>query len=146
MSGYASNARKEEEARNENDEEEIKRIEDEPEDSSIIRIGVIADKEVTLGLLLVGIGYHRQKFRNYLMVERDTTMSEIEDFFHTLYKRPNIGIILLDYPTAKRLTQVLDKCKKLLPVVVILPTKASIIPYMEEKDRLRRQRQRDVYN
>lgn len=26
-------------------------------------------QEVTLGLLLAGIGYHRENFRNYLMVE-----------------------------------------------------------------------------
>ncbi|XP_034489932.1 V-type proton ATPase subunit F [Drosophila innubila] len=142
MTGYIPTAKKDDELKNDNDEN----VEEEPEDPSMIRIGVIADTEVTLGLLLVGIGYHRQKFRNYLMVERDTPLSEIEEFFHTLYKRPNIGIILLDYPTAKRMNHILDKCKKLLPVVVILPTKASIIPYMEEKDRLRRQRQRDVYN
>ncbi|XP_064555359.1 V-type proton ATPase subunit F [Drosophila montana] len=127
----------------ESDEEEL--LVEEPEDNSVIRIGVIADTEVTLGLLLAGIGYHRENFRNYLMVEHGTTIGELEDFFHILYKRPNIGIILLDYPTAKRLNPVLDKCKKMLPVVVILPTKASIIPYMEEKDRQRRQRQRDAY-
>ncbi|KAH8388039.1 hypothetical protein KR093_011278 [Drosophila rubida] len=134
--------------RKEEEEEEHKEVDtaDEPEEPNVIRIGVIADTEVTLGLLLVGIGYHHQKFRNYLMVEYDTTLSEIEEFFHKLYKRPNIGIILLDYPTAKRLSPVLDRCKKLLPVVVILPTKASIVPYMEEKERLRRQRQREAYN
>ncbi|XP_062140819.1 LOW QUALITY PROTEIN: V-type proton ATPase subunit F [Drosophila sulfurigaster albostrigata] len=129
--------------------EDVKEEEDhleKPEETNVIRIGVIADTEVALGLLLVGIGYHHQKFRNYLMVENDTSLAEIEEFFHKLYKRPNIGIILLDYPTAKRLSPVLEKCKKLLPVVVILPTKASIVSYMEEKERLRRQRQREAYN
>ncbi|XP_030567487.1 V-type proton ATPase subunit F [Drosophila novamexicana] len=132
-----------EESEEESDEEEL--IVEEPEDPSVIRIGVIADTEVTLGLLLAGIGYHRENFRNYLMVEHGTTLDELEEFFQALYKRPNIGIILLDYPSAKRLNHVLDKCKKMLPIVVILPTKASIIPYMEEKDRQRRQRQRDAY-
>ncbi|ALC48513.1 CG15719 [Drosophila busckii] len=126
------------------DEAEDKLV-DEPEDPSIVRIGVIADTEVTLGLLLVGIGYERDKFHNYLMVDNDTPLDAIEQFFQNLYKRHNIGIILIDFMTAKRLGTVLDKCKKLLPVVVILPTKASIVPYIEEKERLRRQRRRDIY-
>lgn len=72
-------------------EGEVARVEskEQIEDPSIIRIGVIGDtvssrsldlslcftylslsQEVTLGFLLVGIGYHLDKFRNYLLVER----------------------------------------------------------------------------
>lgn len=91
------------------------------------------------------VNFDRLSIFAFLYSFLGTTLDELEEFFQALYKRPNIGIILLDYPSAKRLNHVLDKCKKMLPIVVILPTKASIIPYMEEKDRQRRQRQRDAY-
>ncbi|EDV91754.1 V-type proton ATPase subunit F [Drosophila grimshawi] len=117
----------------------------EVEDPTVMRIGVIADTEVTLGLFLAGIGYHRENFRNYLMVEPSTTLGELETFFLIMYKGGNIGIILLDYPTSKRLAHVLDKCKNILPIIIILPTKTTIMPYMEEKDRQRRQRMREAY-
>ncbi|XP_017871472.1 PREDICTED: V-type proton ATPase subunit F [Drosophila arizonae] len=117
---------------------------DENEDHNMIRFGVIADEEITIGLLLTGVGYCRDNFRNYLIVDRDTKLDEVENFFYALYRRPCIGLILIDYLTAKRLHHVLDKCKKVLPVIVILPTKGCIISYMEEKERQRRQRQRDL--
>lgn len=75
-----------------------------------------------------------------------TPIEEIEEFFRQLYKRPNIGVILIDYVVAKRIHHVLEKCKELLPVVVVVPTKASIVPYMEEKEKLHRQNVRDAYN
>ncbi|EDW82312.1 uncharacterized protein Dwil_GK25730 [Drosophila willistoni] len=115
------------------------------EDPNIIRVGIIADSEVVLGFLLAGIGYHREKFRNYLMVENDMPLEDIEHFFHMLYRRHNIGVILLDYFTARRLHHLLEKCHQMLPVIIIIPTKTSLLPYLEEKDRLRRQQQREAY-
>ncbi|XP_023162067.1 probable V-type proton ATPase subunit F [Drosophila hydei] len=129
----------------EDSDEDEEAIPDEQEDHNLIRIGVIADTEVTIGLLLAGVGYTRENFCSYLMVDTGTTLEEVESFFHVLYRRPNIGLILIDYPTAKRMHHILDKCKKVLPVIVIVPSKGSIGPYMEEKDRHRRQRQRDAY-
>lgn len=76
----------------------------------------------------------------------DTPLTEIEAFFLKLYRRPNIGVILIDYNTSKRLVHVLEKCKKVLPVVIVVPTKSSIVPYMEEKTKLRRQQLREAYN
>ncbi|XP_068159620.1 V-type proton ATPase subunit F isoform X2 [Drosophila tropicalis] len=115
------------------------------EDPNIIRVGIIADSEVVLGFLLAGIGYRREKFRNYLMVENDMPLEDIENFFHVLYSRHNIGVILLDYFTARRLHHLLENCNQMLPVIVIIPTKTSLLPYLEEKDRLRRQQQREAY-
>ncbi|XP_017966100.2 V-type proton ATPase subunit F, partial [Drosophila navojoa] len=132
------------ETEEEESEEEEAEAPGENEDHNMIRFGVIADAEVTIGLLLTGVGYCRENFRNYLIVDRDTTLDEVENFFYLLYRRPCIGLILIDYPTAKRLHHVLGRCKKVLPVIVILPTKGCIIPYMEEKERQRRQRQREA--
>ncbi|XP_022217143.2 uncharacterized protein LOC111070717 [Drosophila obscura] len=105
------------------------------EDPSIFTIGIIADTEVTLGFLLAGIGFRRDNLNNYLMVHDDTSQEEIENFFEHLYKMHNLGIIILDFQTNKRLKLVLEKCKNMLPVVVVVPNKASLVPYQEWKGR-----------
>ncbi|XP_030370648.1 V-type proton ATPase subunit F [Scaptodrosophila lebanonensis] len=126
-------------------EQEEEGQEVEHEDPNDIKIGIIADNEVTLGFLLTGIGFHKKHFRNYMMVDRTTDFKVIEDFFLTLYARHNMGIILLDYDIAKRLHSELDKCKRHLPIVIVIPTKNSLAPYMTEKERTRRQRNREAY-
>ncbi|KAH8293344.1 hypothetical protein KR018_007675 [Drosophila ironensis] len=133
------------------------------EDPNILRIGIIADavsashnivgieqifaflQEVTLGFLLAGVGYHRDKFRNYLMVDNDTTQDELENFFSSLYRRTNMGIIMIDFNSAKRLKSSIGKCKQMLPVLVTVPTKATLMEYLEKKEKKRRLRQRDAY-
>ncbi|XP_001352326.1 uncharacterized protein [Drosophila pseudoobscura] len=106
-----------------------------PEDPNVLTVGIIADTEVTLGFLLAGIGFRRDNQNSYLMVESDMPQEEIESFFEQLYRMHNLGIIILDFPTHKRLKSVLDKCKNMLPVVVVVPNKATLGPYQEWKGR-----------
>ncbi|KAH8356497.1 hypothetical protein KR084_000117 [Drosophila pseudotakahashii] len=115
------------------------------EDPNVLRIAVMADPEVTLGFLLAGIGYQRDRFRNYMMVESETPQEDLENFFLTVYRRSNIGIVILDYDTAKRLRNLMQRCHQLLPVLVTVPNKSSLTTYLDKKERNRRLRQRDAY-
>ncbi|BFG02206.1 uncharacterized protein DMAD_01777 [Drosophila madeirensis] len=105
------------------------------DDPSVLTIGIMADTEVTLGFLLAGIGFHRDNHYNFLMTDDDMPLEEIETFFEQLYRVHNLGIIILDFPTHKRLKSVLDKCKNMLPVIVVVPSKATLVPYQEWKGR-----------
>ncbi|KAH8394321.1 hypothetical protein KR009_006653, partial [Drosophila setifemur] len=118
---------------------------DHGDDPNTLRFGIMADAEVTLGFLLAGIGYHREKFRNYMMVDSDTPQEELVHFFNALYRRPNIGIIIIDHETSHRLRNIIQKCNQVLPILLTVPAKASLLSYLEKKDRKRRLRQRDAY-
>ncbi|XP_020814422.1 uncharacterized protein LOC110188857 [Drosophila serrata] len=115
------------------------------EDPNLLRIAVIAEAEVTLGFLLAGIGYHSEKFRNYMIVDSETTQEELEKFFHTVYYKSNMGLILIDFDTAKRLRTVMANRTHLLPVIMTVPNKDSLTVYLDNKDRSRRLRQRESY-
>ncbi|XP_037724632.1 V-type proton ATPase subunit F [Drosophila subpulchrella] len=115
------------------------------DDPNVLRIAIMADPEVTLGFLLAGIGYQKDRFRNYMMVESETLQEDLEQFFLSIYRRSNIGIIILDYNTAKRLRALIQRCHQLLPVLVTVPNKSSLTTYLDKKDRNRRLRQRDAY-
>ncbi|SPP89397.1 blast:V-type proton ATPase subunit F [Drosophila guanche] len=123
------------------------------DDPSVLTIGIMADtvgtiilrnhfhsapslrQEVTLGFLLAGIGFHRDNNCNYLMTDDDMPLEELETFFEQLYRMHNLGILILDFPTHKRLKSMLDKCKNMLPVIVVVPSKATLVPYQEWKGR-----------
>ncbi|SPP89398.1 uncharacterized protein LOC117591029 [Drosophila guanche] len=105
------------------------------DDPSVLTIGIMADTEVTLGFLLAGIGFHRDNNCNYLMTDDDMPLEELETFFEQLYRMHNLGILILDFPTHKRLKSMLDKCKNMLPVIVVVPSKATLVPYQEWKGR-----------
>ncbi|KAH8331312.1 hypothetical protein KR074_002535 [Drosophila pseudoananassae] len=115
------------------------------EDPNILRLGIMADSELTLGFLLAGIGYHREKFRSYLMVDIDTPQDELENFFLSLYRKTNMGIVMIDHNTTKRLKNVIARCNQILPIILSVPTKATLLEYLEKKDKKRRLRQRDAY-
>ncbi|EDV34588.1 uncharacterized protein Dana_GF20878 [Drosophila ananassae] len=115
------------------------------DDPSILRIGIMADSELTLGFLLAGIGYHREKFRSYLMVDSDTPQDELENFFNSLYRKSNMGMVMIDHNTAKRLKNVISRYHQMLPILLIVPTKNTLLEYLDKKDKKRRLRQRDAY-
>ncbi|XP_016966542.1 uncharacterized protein LOC108035397 [Drosophila biarmipes] len=115
------------------------------DDPNVLRIAIMADAEVTLGFLLAGVGYQKDRFRNYMMVESETAQEDLEQFFLAVYRRTNIGIIILDYNTTKRLRSQIQRCHQLLPVLVTVPNKSSLTTYLDKKDRNRRLRQRDAY-
>lgn len=123
-------------------------------------------KELTLGFLLAGVGYHREKFRSYLMVDSgwysvtlllwlvettplaypsDTPQDELENFFNSLYRKTNMGMVMIDHNTAKRLKNVIARSNQMLPILLIVPTKNTLLEYLEKKDKKRRLRQRDAY-
>ncbi|EDV47249.1 V-type proton ATPase subunit F [Drosophila erecta] len=115
------------------------------DDPNILRVAIMASPEVTLGFLLAGVGYQKDRFRNYMMVESETPQEAVERFFLMVYRRSNIGIVILDYDTVKRLRNVMQRCHQLLPVLVTVPNKSSLTTYLDKKERNRRLRQRDAY-
>ncbi|KAI8034497.1 hypothetical protein M5D96_012771 [Drosophila gunungcola] len=104
-----------------------------PDDPNILRIAIMADPEVTLGFLLAGVGYQKDRFRNYMMVESETLQEDVEQFFLTVYRKPHIGIIILDYDTNLRLRTVLQRCHQMLPILITVPNKSSLTTYLDKR-------------
>uniref|UniRef100_A0A4W2E4Q5 V-ATPase 14 kDa subunit n=1 Tax=Bos indicus x Bos taurus TaxID=30522 RepID=A0A4W2E4Q5_BOBOX len=60
-------------------------------------IAVIRDEDTVTGFLLGGIGeLNKNRHPNFLVVEKDTTINEIEDTFRQFLNRDDIGIILIN--------------------------------------------------
>ncbi len=59
-------------------------------------VGVIGDEATVTGFLLTGIGERNKKGEaNFLIVTKDTTLSQIETAFQKMLAREDIGIIMI---------------------------------------------------
>uniref|UniRef100_A0A8C6QPQ4 V-type proton ATPase subunit F n=1 Tax=Nannospalax galili TaxID=1026970 RepID=A0A8C6QPQ4_NANGA len=72
-------------------------------------IAVIGDEDTMTGFLLGGIGeLNKNRHPNFLVVEKDTTINEIEDTFRQFLNRDDIGIILINQYIAEMVRHALD--------------------------------------
>ncbi|XP_053206274.1 V-type proton ATPase subunit F-like [Panonychus citri] len=98
-------------------------------------IAVIGDEDTCVGFLLGGIGeVNRAKNPNlnFMVVDRNTVTSEIEDTFRAFLKRGDIDIILINQNVAERVRHVIDIHKDPIPAVLEIPSKDN--PYDPAKD------------
>ena len=58
-------------------------------------LGIIGDEDTVTGFLLAGIGERSENSTNFLKVKSTTTNEQIEEFFHGLITRKDIGIVLI---------------------------------------------------
>jgi V-type H+-transporting ATPase subunit F len=94
---------------------------------------VIGDEPTVTGLLLSGIGERHPKYgTNFLLVEKETTRSEIEAKFKTLLNRPDVGIIMINQNIAEDIRELITAHEEVIPTVLEIPSKD--IPYDPEKD------------
>jgi len=60
-------------------------------------LAVIGDEDTCVGFLLGGIGeYNKKRDPNFLVVDKNTSVQEIEDCYKKFVKRPDIDIILIN--------------------------------------------------
>ncbi|KAH0505925.1 V-type proton ATPase subunit F [Microtus ochrogaster] len=85
------------------------------------------------GSLLGGIGeLHKNHHPNFLVVEKDTTISEIEDAFRQFLNRDDIGTILINQHIAEMVQHALDAHQRSIPAVLEIPSKEH--PYDAARD------------
>uniref|UniRef100_A0A8C6RBG8 V-type proton ATPase subunit F n=1 Tax=Nannospalax galili TaxID=1026970 RepID=A0A8C6RBG8_NANGA len=99
-------------------------------------IAVIGDEDTVTGFLLGGIGeLNKNRHPNFLVVEKDTTINEIEDTFRQFLNRDDIGIILINQYIAEMVRHALDAHRS-IPAVLEIPSKEH--PYDAAKDSILR--------
>ena len=106
-------------------------------------LGIIGDEETVTGFLLAGIGERSENFTNFLKVNVSTTNEQIEEFFHNLITRKDIGIILISQDVADRIRDTLDAYNEIIPTVLEIPSKQH--PYSIEKDSVMQRALRQLY-
>eukprot|EP00043_Microstomoeca_roanoka_P007880 m.76173 g.76173 ORF g.76173 m.76173 type:complete len:120 (-) comp14013_c4_seq1:175-534(-) len=96
-------------------------------------MAVIGDEDTCTGFLLGGVGdinAHREA--NFLVVDKDTTVSMIEDTFRKFVNREDIAIILINQSIAEEIRHLLDNHTAAIPAVLEIPSKDH--PYDSSKD------------
>ncbi|XP_006861179.1 PREDICTED: V-type proton ATPase subunit F isoform X1 [Chrysochloris asiatica] len=136
-------------------------------------IAVIGDEDTVTGFLLGGIGeLNKNRHPNFLVVEKDTTINEIEDTFRYVtgslpsravegnadrhgpqllecidyrqfLNRDDVGIILINQYIAEMVRHALDAHQRSIPAVLEIPSKEH--PYDAAKDSILR-RARGMFN
>ena len=108
-------------------------------------LGIIGDEETVTGFLLAGIGERNQDTgnTNFMKVNSKTTNDQIEEFFHSLVTRKDIGIILISQDVADRIRDTLDAYNEIIPTVLEIPSKQH--PYSIEKDSIMQKALRQLY-
>ena len=72
-----------------------------------------------------------------------TTNDQIEEFFHNLITRKDIGIVLISQDVADRIRDTLDAYNEIIPTVLEIPSKQH--PYSIEKDSIMQKALRQLY-
>ena len=106
-------------------------------------LGIIGDEETVTGFLLAGIGERSESSTNFLKVNSTTTNDQIEEFFHSLITRKDIGIVLISQDVADRIRDTLDAYNEIIPTVLEIPSKQH--PYSIEKDSVMQKALRQLY-
>ena len=106
-------------------------------------LGIIGDEETVTGFLLAGIGERNENSTNFMKVNSKTTNEQIEEFFHNLVTRKDIGIILISQDVADRIRDTLDVYNEIIPTVLEIPSKQR--PYSIEKDSIMQKALRQLY-
>ena len=107
-------------------------------------LAVIGDEDTCVGFLLGGVGEinkHRQP--NFMVVDKNTAVSDIEDTFKRFIKRDDIDIILINQNVAELIRHVIDSHTQPIPSVLEIPSKDH--PYDASKDSILR-RAKGMFN
>ncbi|CAL1279464.1 unnamed protein product [Larinioides sclopetarius] len=100
-------------------------------------IAVIGDEDTCVGFLLGGIGeLNKSRQTNFMVVEKNTSASEVEETFKNFVKRDDIDIILINQNIAEMIRYVIDGHTKPVPAVLEIPSKDH--PYDPNKDSILR--------
>lgn len=96
-------------------------------------IGVIGDEATVTGFLLTGIGERNKAGEaNFLIVTKDTTLSQIETAFTKMLANPEMGIIMISQNIAEAIRNKIAEHEEVLPTIMEIPSKD--VPYDPTKD------------
>jgi len=100
-------------------------------------ISIIGDEDTCTGFLLGGIGeLDKHRKPNFLVVDKNTSVSDVEEAFKTFSTRDDIAIILINQNIAEMIRHVLDNYTQPIPSVLEIPSKDH--PYDSSKDSILR--------
>merc|ERR1712128_100768 len=100
-------------------------------------IGVIGDEDTCVGFLLGGVGeLNKNRQPNFMVVDKNTSVQEIEDCLKEFIRRDDIDIILINQNCAELVRHVLDAHTAPIPAILEIPSKDS--PYDPTKDSILR--------
>jgi len=107
-------------------------------------IGVIGDEDTCVGFLLGGIGeLNKNRHPNFMVVDKNTSVSDIEDCVKTFIKRDDIDIVLINQNIAEMVRHVIDAHTAPVPAILEIPSKDY--PYDPSKDSILR-RAKGMFN
>mmetsp|Transcript_13898 Transcript_13898/g.21762 ORF Transcript_13898/g.21762 Transcript_13898/m.21762 type:complete len:115 (-) Transcript_13898:168-512(-) len=96
-------------------------------------IGIIGDEDTVTGFLLAGIGdRNRTGQRNFLVVNSETTLAQIEKAFKEITSRKDVGILLMNQHVAEDIRHLLAQYTQKLPTILEIPSKNQL--YDPDKD------------
>ncbi|KAA0184779.1 V-type proton ATPase subunit F [Fasciolopsis buskii] len=96
-------------------------------------IAVIGDEDTCTGFLLGGIGeLDKNRRPNFFTVDKDTSLSAVEEAFKSLVSRDDIAIILIVQNVAEMIRHLIDSQTSALPAILEIPSKDN--PYDASKD------------
>lgn len=100
-------------------------------------MAVIGDEDTCTGFLLGGIGeINAKRQKNFLVVTKETSVSEIEETFLQFTNRNDIAILLINQNIAEEIRHILDAYDKAIPAILEIPSKEH--PYDPSKDSILR--------
>jgi V-type H+-transporting ATPase subunit F len=107
-------------------------------------LGVIGDEDTCVGFLLGGIGeLNKNRQPNFLVVDKDTAVTEIEDTLKKFIRRDDIDIILINQNVAELVRTTIEGHTAPVPAILEIPSKDH--PYDPTKDSILR-RARGMFN
>ncbi|KAL5508991.1 hypothetical protein EMCRGX_G004265 [Ephydatia muelleri] len=100
-------------------------------------LAVIGDQDTCTGFLLGGIGELNSKRQpNFMVVDKDTSVGDIEETFKSFTNRNDIAVVLINQHIAEIIRHLLDSYTKAMPAVLEIPSKDH--PYDPSKDSILR--------
>merc|ERR1711953_1115221 len=107
-------------------------------------IGVIGDEDTCVGFLLGGIGeMNKNRHPNFMVVDKNTAITDIEDCLKKFIKRDDIDIILINQNIAELVRTTIDGHTAPVPAILEIPSKDH--PYDPSKDSILR-RAKGMFN
>lgn len=89
-------------------------------------------QDTVTGFILAGIGHRTANNSNFLIVNQETKIQQVEDAFKSLSSRDDVGIILINQHVANDIRHVLKDYNETIPTVLEIPSKEH--PYDPEQD------------
>jgi len=100
-------------------------------------IAVIGDEDTCVGFLLGGIGeMNKSRQPNFMVVDKNTSVSEVEECFKRFLHRDDLDIILINQNIAEMIRHAIDSHTDPIPAVLEIPSKDQ--PYDPTKDSILR--------